>query len=172
MEFMREWPLWVQWLAGISGALVSLGIIWRLGVLTLARAMWAAILAAPEIADGIHELGDLIKGDVLGRINAGDTRVFALEAILKEQQSEISRLDFRLNDVDAALSLQRQVTETLGARITAQELALESLSTRRRSSNPGPRGPEGPRGPQGAGPQGVEGPRGPEGPRGLGASGT
>ena len=134
MEFVKEWPLWVQWLAGISGALVSLGIIWRLGIVTLARAVWAAILAAPEIADGIHELGELIRGDVLGRIAAGDVRAVALDARVAEIQTEMNRHDAVLAALDEALHLQRQAAELLNARVTAQELALEAVATRRRPS--------------------------------------
>ena len=83
-----------------------------------------------EIADGIHELGELIRGDVLGRIASGDARAIALESRVTEHQAELLHERTRVDELELALALLRQVAEAYGARITAQELALEALTTR------------------------------------------
>jgi hypothetical protein len=55
-------------LAAWAGIFISCAAIWRLAVWPGLRAIWAAILAAPKIADGTRELVQLIEGDVMGKL--------------------------------------------------------------------------------------------------------
>lgn len=106
MDFLAEIPPWVGWPAAIAGALLGFGFMWKYVIVGVGRALWAAVLAAPQIADGVQELGDLLRGDVLGRLDTAALRFEALEA---QQSMSGARLD------------------VITARLDAHELAIGEL---------------------------------------------
>lgn len=66
---------WYTELLALAAAVVALGVLGRVAR-HLLQAFWAAIVAAPLIVAGLDELVQLIRGDVLGRLDDG-TRHFA-----------------------------------------------------------------------------------------------
>lgn len=127
LNVLREIPPWVYWPAAVAGVLTAFAIIWRLGVVSLWRALWAAILAAPKIADGIQELGELIKGDVLARLEAGSQRFERNEVTLLEHQTSLDAHDLRLLTAEGLQIAHTTQFEVQTARLNAHELALAEL---------------------------------------------
>lgn len=71
---------WYVDLGVIAGALTACVTVYRYGVAPVGRAMWAAIVAAPKIAESARELVDLLDGKVLDRLDAGGRRFEAIES--------------------------------------------------------------------------------------------
>lgn len=81
---------WYADLGVWAGVLISAGAVWRLGVWPLLRAIWAAIIAAPKIAEGTRELVELIESDVLGKLEE-------VRETFKEHEGKATVRDQRLN---------------------------------------------------------------------------
>ena len=103
---------WYVDLAALAGAATAAGIIWRLVIWTGLRALWAAIVAAPKIADGVGEVVHLIESDVLGKLEE-----IKVESAVHKAQADArdSRLDLHtitLEDHELRLGkVERQLHE-------------------------------------------------------------
>ena len=80
---------WYLDLGIIAGALTSVGIIVKKGVVPMLRALWIAILAAPRIAEGAEQLVALLGGDVLERLDEGTKKFVANDQRLEEHRERL-----------------------------------------------------------------------------------
>lgn len=101
---------WWAWPPTLAGVLVALGVIWRYGVIAFGRAVWAAILAAPKIAAGVEELGELLRGDVLTRLEDGAVRFSALEERQAAHAEQLVLHQARLDAHEIAMAEWRRIT--------------------------------------------------------------
>ena len=69
---------------------------------SVASGIWAAIVAAPLIASGLEELVQLVKGDIIGRLDAGverldgiDQRLHKIDVLLVDNEARIKRIESR-----------------------------------------------------------------------------
>lgn len=127
MEALEQVPSWVYWPAAVAGALTAFTVIWRLGVVKIGRAFWAAVLAAPKIAEGIQDLGELIRGDVLARLEAGAQRFGRIEDTLETHRVTSEGHEGRLLILEGGQLAQKAHGEVQDARLNAHELALAEL---------------------------------------------
>ena len=102
---------WYVDLAALAGAVTAAGIIWRMVVWPGMRAMWAAIIAAPKIADGVGEVVHLIESDVLGKLEEikAESAVHKAEASARDDRLnhhtvQLEDHELRLKKVESALS--------------------------------------------------------------------
>ena len=105
---------WYVDLITLAGVVTAAGVLWRMVVWPGMRAMWAAVVAAPKIADGVSEVVHLIESDVLGKLE--DIKV---ESARHQEQADArdSRLnlhtltledhELRLKKVEAAINAPR-----------------------------------------------------------------
>ncbi len=86
---------WRTTVLAAAALLVAIGIIWRYAVAPIGAALWAAILAAPQIADDLHDLPDLIvqlrrlvDSNVIGQIATLRTDMAEVKRDLAEMRAE------------------------------------------------------------------------------------
>lgn len=84
---------WPFDLIALAGSLTAAGVVWRMLVQPVGRAIWAAILAAPRIAAGIDRLFELVEGDVLSRLEAGSKSFERIEAKLIDHEARLLILE-------------------------------------------------------------------------------
>ena len=109
------WPAvaegqWYVDLLTIAGIVTAAGVIWRMVVWPGMRAMWAAIVAAPKIAEGVGEVVHLIESDVLGKLEdiKAESATHAVQAAARDSRLDLHTItledhDLRLGKVEAAL---------------------------------------------------------------------
>lgn len=101
-----EGPWWVQ-ITAIASVLTAVTLI--------ARKLWFAFEAAGQIRDGVLELRDIVRGDLLGKMDAlGDS----LTANDKHNASQDGRLDAH----DETIALHEE-------RLNAHDRALEDIAS-------------------------------------------
>jgi len=86
---------WYADLTAWAAAVTATGILFQKVVRPLARAFWAATLAAPRIAEGAEKLVALLEGDVLDRLDEGSRKFAAHEEILADHEGRIGVLEGR-----------------------------------------------------------------------------
>lgn len=92
------WPVvdnWVAFILGMAALVGALGVLWKQGIAPLMRAIWAAILAAPKIAESAGELVDLLNGKVIERLDEGSRRFAGIDERLEGHETRIGSLERR-----------------------------------------------------------------------------
>lgn len=93
---MTDMPWWVN-LAAIATALTALGIIWRMLIVPVFKAIWMAIIAAPRIPVILDEVKAIIESDVLGKLEEMRVEFAKHEA---ESAQHIARLDHHTTQLE------------------------------------------------------------------------
>ena len=98
-NMLTEGDWWVD-LVALAASLTAAGVVWRIMVWPVLRAIWAAILAAPKIAVSVDTLINLVEGDVLSRLEDGSKRFDRQGATLTDHEGKIAGLDARVTIVE------------------------------------------------------------------------
>lgn len=94
---------WYVDLGVLAGILTSLAVIWRVVLWPGLKAFWAAIVAAPKIAEGVGRVVELVEGDVLSELN--DVKVTLRTHITEADNRDIkiSEHEQRLGKLEEAM---------------------------------------------------------------------
>lgn len=84
---------WYVTLGVISAALLASKVIWSYAVWPFLRALWAAIVAAPQIASGMHDLMVLLQSDVIGKLALCHREVELNGVLLAELDARLAVLE-------------------------------------------------------------------------------
>ena len=101
-----------------AGVVTAAGVIYRQVAWPVFKAFWQAITAAPRIASDMNEIVELLRGDVLNKLDRiqehamqheqeaaeRDRRLDHHTVQLESHQLSLSALDTRLGKVEAALA--------------------------------------------------------------------
>ncbi|CAB4166900.1 hypothetical protein UFOVP1383_42 [uncultured Caudovirales phage] len=97
---LTEGPWYVD-LGALAGALAAASAIWKLALVPFLRGIWAAIKAAPQLADGVQDLVKLlVEGNILERLEEGSRRFAGIDLRLDDH-------DTRLEELEAARAARR-----------------------------------------------------------------
>lgn len=101
MNFLNftEGPWWMD-ASAIAGTFTAFALIWRYALWPFARGAWAAIVAAPRVADGVLKLVDLVEGDVMDRLDRGNSEFERIGKMLDDHEVTLSVHDGRLTTLE------------------------------------------------------------------------
>lgn len=85
---ITEQPFYVQLLAA-AGAVGAAGVIWRMALWPFFRACWAAISAAPRIADDLAELKQILRADLLAHVEEMSAAIRGLRVDMDNVKDEL-----------------------------------------------------------------------------------
>ncbi len=85
-------------LTAVAAAVVAAGIIYKKAVVPIVRGLWSAIIAAPLIATGLDELVELVRGNVLYRLDQDGAKIEGHADALDSHEHRIERAEFTLLD--------------------------------------------------------------------------
>lgn len=82
---MTEGPWWTD-LSALAVALTAAGVVWRMAVWPFFRGIWAAVRAAPQIPVILAEIEELLRSNVIDKLEAIDTHMsgHAVEALARD----------------------------------------------------------------------------------------
>lgn len=100
-----EWPGdVVAWAAVIT----AVGVIWRGVVWPGLKAFWAAVKAAPKIADGVGEVVELIEGKVLDKLDEMQVEMAVHQEQAKARDTRLDLHTLQLEDHEVRLGKLEQ----------------------------------------------------------------
>ena len=88
---------WYLLLGIIATVLTSLTVMWRLLIFPMLTAIWAAIKAAPQIPIILDDLRDILRSDVLGKLEAMQISGAKLEERLDNHDIRIADHEIRIS---------------------------------------------------------------------------
>lgn len=116
---MTEGPWWVD-ISAIAGVVVAVGIILRMVIWPGLKAIWRAIIAAPQIAQGVGRLVELLETDLLGRVERVEIQIIDFEkhiiiydAYMSGEKARIDAHDKRADANELRLSILEELYKRL-----------------------------------------------------------
>lgn len=94
---MTEGPWWMD-IAAFATAITAIAIIWRMAVWPFFRAVWAAIRAAPRIPIILDDVLEILRSDVVDKLDEIQNHVAKHEAEAEERNSRIEHHTQQLED--------------------------------------------------------------------------
>jgi len=99
-------------LVALAAGFKALFWLWASIVQPFFGAIWAAIIAAPKIAQYTGRLADLLEGDVLARLEAGGQHFMRHDVSIRVLEVRVDNLAARVGAVDGLTEPVLEVLET------------------------------------------------------------
>lgn len=99
---MTNGPWWVD-LTAFAGTLTAVGVIIRILVWPGLKAIWRAIVAAPQLAAGVVRLVDILETDILHRVELLEAGQSKQGDCLKELNESILELRNTIEKISEGL---------------------------------------------------------------------
>lgn len=106
---------WRVDLVTLSGLLIALGVVVRMGVLPVVRTVWRALIAAPILATRVGQLVELLETDIQKRIediemNSIKTlgRLGEHDAVHSGHTARLDAHDIRLGSLESVIKILEQ----------------------------------------------------------------
>lgn len=80
-------PWWIFWPTALGGAITGLTLLWKFGIRPVGGALWAAVKAAPQIADELGQVRDILSANIVQRL-----------AQLEQQAERIPRVQQQVDE--------------------------------------------------------------------------
>lgn len=91
---------WYVTLAIIASALASLGIVWRVAIHPTLSAIWAAIKAAPQIPIILDDLREILRSDVLNKLEGIQMAATRLEERTGSHEKRLDDHETRITKIE------------------------------------------------------------------------
>lgn len=99
-------------LVGLAAGFKALFWLWQSVLSPFVHALWAAILAAPKIAQYTGRLADLLEGDVLERLEAGSNHFIRHDREFTVVTKRVDGLAARVGALDGLAEPTIEVVES------------------------------------------------------------
>lgn len=101
---MTSGPWYVD-LGALAGTVVAASVLWKLAVWPFCRAVWAALIAAPQIATGMKQVIELIESDVAGKLATMAEMFAKQEERVAAQTLAMSAMELRLAKLEGMVAV-------------------------------------------------------------------